>query len=275
MVNEHLNIEPFDVDPHDAGEVALTSTPLTAEEAHNLTTTIREAAEALWVLIARAHAGQAWLALGYDTWEAYVRGEFNMSRSRSYAILDQAKVIAAIEAAVPEGTVVRISAAAAKDLKPVLDDLVANLTERTEHLDAEAASYAVSEYVEERRVNNGPLDPREGWDSVSSGDEREYHPAEKLKATPTHGVLPPGPSSEVPNVDVARIRRNVNAAHDLYSSLTALSSLPEQLDEVVAIIPVERHAQIKANLDAAVENLNRFGNLWRTAETPEDDPDFD
>jgi hypothetical protein len=43
-------------------------------------------------LILEAHDRRAWQALGYPTWQAYVKKEFNLSRSRSYQLLDRAKV---------------------------------------------------------------------------------------------------------------------------------------------------------------------------------------
>ena len=46
-----------------------------------------------------AHDRRAWQALGYPTWEQYVKKEFNLSRSRSYQLLDRAKVTHALFAA--------------------------------------------------------------------------------------------------------------------------------------------------------------------------------
>lgn len=269
-------------------EITIDHSPLNAEQARQLTNTIRDASEVLWVLIARAHAGKAWNALGYETWERYVRSEFDMSRSRSYQLLDQARVIAAIESAVPAGTEIHLSEAAARDLKSVIEEAIPEIRERTEGLEPEAAKVVVEEYIEEVRKNTAV-----GNTSVSDGSSPNFDGPyveedidgvfndEDFSDTPTAAGKPGKPNlslaydpvvlpktastdddSDNQAVDVTRIRRNVNAAHDLYSSLSALAGLPDDLDEVVAIIPIERHQMIQANLEAARANLDRFAALW-------------
>jgi hypothetical protein len=49
--------------------------------------------------ILEAHDRRAWQPLGYPTWEQHVKKEFNLSRSRSYQLLDRARVIQALFAA--------------------------------------------------------------------------------------------------------------------------------------------------------------------------------
>jgi hypothetical protein len=75
---------------------APTTRPLTEKEAVALTGRIRKAVDNLWALLLEAHDRRAWKALKYATWEAYVAAEFSMSRTRSYQILDQGRVIEAI-----------------------------------------------------------------------------------------------------------------------------------------------------------------------------------
>lgn len=268
-------------------EITIDHSPLNAEQARQLTNTIRDASEVLWVLIARAHAGQAWQALGYESWERYVRSEFDMSRSRSYQLLDQARVIAAIESAVPAGTEIHLSEAAARDLKSVIEEAIPEIKERTEGLEPAEAKVVVEEYLEEVRksaVVDKTADiviPNPDFDAPYDEDLNGVFDDEHIADAPTMGapagkptvslaydpvVLPQSPAADKPAdvdaVDVSRIRRNVNAAHDLYSSLSALAGLPEDLDEVVAIIPIERHQMIQANLEAARANLDRFAALW-------------
>jgi hypothetical protein len=286
--------------------------PLTTDQARALTDTIRNAAEVLWVLIARAHAGKAWQSLGYNTWEAYVRAEFDMSRSRSYQILDQARVIAAIESAVPEGTNVHLSESAARDLKGVLEEALPQIKERTAGLTPEEAAEVIKEIVDEHRdavredptvitlidedfdadaptatapvsqvvpasdvpagdgVNYAALMSQAPDLSGSDDDFEEYAPSTVVATTETPEPAP-APAAAAAAVDVAKIRRNVNAAHDLYSSLSALAGLPDELDEVVAIIPAERHAQIRQNLERATANLERFAALWSAEQDDEND----
>lgn len=269
--------------------VSVDTSPLNNEQARALTNTIRDAAEVMWILIARAHAGRAWTALGYDTWETYVRSEFNMSRSRSYQLLDQARVIAAIESAAPEGTEIHLTEAAARDLKSVVEDAVPEIRTRTAGLKPEEAAVVIEEIIEEQRTRmEGSLPQKTTMQPVKMGSESDEEiddelavlmaqpPGfdEELKTTnmgpslihssQTHTAPITAASPAMPGIDVARVRRNVNAAHDLYSSLSALAGLPEELEEVVAIIPEERKKMIQANLARATENLERFRALWES-----------
>jgi hypothetical protein len=90
-----------------------------AAEARELTEQIKGSVEKTWRLLLNAHEWNAWAALGYDTWESYVRAEFGIGRSRSYQLLDQGRVVREIEAAV--STNVDIKEAQARELAPLLD----------------------------------------------------------------------------------------------------------------------------------------------------------
>lgn len=68
--------------------------PLTEDEARVLTTEIQHVSVRLWMLVGEAHDRKAWAALGYDTWKAYVTQELQMSESRSFQLIDQARIMA-------------------------------------------------------------------------------------------------------------------------------------------------------------------------------------
>lgn len=51
--------------------------PFTAAQARAVTNRIRSAMGDLMGEIVRAHIGQAWIALGYESWTDYVKGEFD------------------------------------------------------------------------------------------------------------------------------------------------------------------------------------------------------
>lgn len=72
---------------------------LTEDEARTLTNQIQQSAERTYTLLLRAHEGEAWAALGYGSWREYAMTEFNMSQSRAYQLLDQARVVRSIESA--------------------------------------------------------------------------------------------------------------------------------------------------------------------------------
>jgi len=66
---------------------------LSADEARALTAAIRDTSTRLWVLVTEAHDRRAYFALGYDTWDEYVREELRMSPANSYQLLDTGHVM--------------------------------------------------------------------------------------------------------------------------------------------------------------------------------------
>jgi hypothetical protein len=286
-------------------DIAIDKTPLSTEQARQLTHSIRDASEVIWILIARAHAGKAWRALGYDTWEEYVKSEFNMSRSRSYQLLDQAKVISAIEDAMPEGTNINLTEAAARELRTVLEEAVPEIRKATENLEGEEAIKVtediLSKYREKAHADIDPVFDNEGESSFSGDTDlelssetetdsseyieaqgergEEFSPPVKQESTLPAIKLPPilqpessfQPKSNTNVIkaesdgqpDLAKIRKLVNSAHDIYSSLSALASLPNEIHEVIDMMPPERRTMVDSNLELAKDNLEKFDKIWQ------------
>lgn len=270
------------------------TTPLTLAQAESLTKSIRDAAEVIWVLIARAHKGQAWKALGYESWADYVKTEFDMSRSRSYQLLDQAKVIAAIKDATPEGTDINVTESAARELKYVIQEAVPEIKEKTAGLEPEEAvrvtqeilakyeaarqgtseEAAAAEEEDYAQIMSAAPDLRTETSVSDSGSVQEpVHSTstpeaeeinEEKEPVKSESVQPTTP--KLANEELAEIRKNVNAAHDIYSALSALASLPNSLDKVIGIIPAERQTIVNTNLPVAISNLQNFADLWNSKE---------
>lgn len=132
------------------GEVVAACTP---EEARSLTDSIRDAAEQVWSLLLEAHDRQAYAALGYATWADYVRDEFDMSRSRSYQMLDQGRVIRAIEHVA--STSVDITEAAARDIKPnlkVVTDAIKDKIAEEATVEPERVKEIAAQVIDEERA---------------------------------------------------------------------------------------------------------------------------
>lgn len=70
---------------------------LSPAEARDLTNRIRSTAEGLASLLQEAYKREAWRALGYASWRDYATTELDILQSYAYRLLDQAKVIAAIQ----------------------------------------------------------------------------------------------------------------------------------------------------------------------------------
>ena len=55
---------------------------LGADEARALTDQIKTGIEVVWELAVAAYHGQAWVALGYESWDAHCDDEFQSTRLR-------------------------------------------------------------------------------------------------------------------------------------------------------------------------------------------------
>lgn len=152
------------------------TTELSLDEAKALTERIRAAADQLWQLLLEAHERKAWKALGYASWSEYVSTEFDMSRRHAYRLLDQGRVIRAIEDAggsVTHGS--QITERTARDIKPVLDEVTEEIRDRVEQgADPVQTTYEVIEA--KRAERSQPADafpaPDFGGSKVVSLDER-------------------------------------------------------------------------------------------------------
>jgi hypothetical protein len=95
-----------------------TASFLDRADATALTQRIRTTADGLCDLLLEAHDGKAWKALGYKTWNDYVKAEFDMSRRNSYRLLKQARVGHELETFVPHAAQIT-----QRDAEAVSDDL--------------------------------------------------------------------------------------------------------------------------------------------------------
>jgi hypothetical protein len=119
--------------------------------ARDLTERIRLATRHVCTLLMEAHDRRAWLALGYRSWEQYVKREFGLSRSRSYELLDQGQVIVELQLAAGTSEFPDISAYAAAQIKHQLAEVAAHVSERTRGQPAERVLEIISEVVQQQR----------------------------------------------------------------------------------------------------------------------------
>lgn len=272
---------------------------LSYDQAVKLTESIRNTSKVLWVLISRAHLGKAWLALGYPSWESYVTEEFDISRSRSYQLLNQARVIKEIESVLPEGTHINISEAEARDLRVVLDEVIPQIQIGTAGLAPTEASLEAKKILESNRVkvqesgltysqideeDDSHLDYKSTAYKDFDFDDESDGPKPVLPDLPTRTpILEAYEPTEMPSSPpkialspetLATIRQNVNAMHDLYSSISALSGLPvENFEKLIEMIPPEKRETINKNIQQANDNLAAFTALWvaHTQQAEEED----
>lgn len=273
---------------------------LTEDEATELTENIRSTGEVLYVLVSRAHAGKAHLALGYSSFESYVKEEFGMSRSRAYQLIGQANVIKEISEAVPEGTEISISEAAARDLKGMLDKVVPSIAERTGNLSPEEAGKVVQDTVDEFRGTDsddllgdlsdedidallgqdlfatgqsydeelmGDLRDREGFSSTTgggsgggSGNGSGNGGYDVDEDLPDFDMELPDLDSDI-DLDDNGDDTDYDVIYEFYSVITTLSQFPEP-EKIIENIAEARVRQINESAGRALEWLTDFVEKW-------------
>jgi hypothetical protein len=87
--------KPFPKQRVQDGEIAFVE--MTKSCARDLTDRIRAGVSDVAELLHRAHEGRAWVALGYPSWAEYCKAEFEMSKTRSYQLLDFVEIKQEIE----------------------------------------------------------------------------------------------------------------------------------------------------------------------------------
>lgn len=242
-------------------------------EAREVTDAIRSAATATYILLAQAHQGKAYRALGYDTWAEYVRAEFEISSQRSYQLLDLSKAVKMIESAAPEGTVVKLTEAQARGIKKELPKITEQIAEATHGKSAAEAESLIDHIVEENREQRKADEKviNEKQKAIDEAAEDGYRSG--LEAAADAMLEADGPGQMGSNADDEFIEMEVSGdggslspqdSMDLYnffSVLTGASSLPEP-DDFLKIIPKSRHSEIENQLLEATGWFNRFQTLW-------------
>lgn len=247
-------------------------------KAREITDAIRAAATATYVLLAQAHEGKAYKALGYDTWADYVREEFDITASRSYQLLDLSKVVKEIESATPDHTVIKLTEAQARDIKRELPKITERIKEETEGLaPAEAADTVdriIEDIREQKKADEKAVAERE--QKLAEAEQNGYHKGLEAAADaflennggsgPYEGGSGNGGDygSDEPGIDDGLDVMSPQDKVDLYNFLNVLSgltSLPDP-DDFVRVVPAGREDEITNQLNTAAAWLNRFSSLW-------------
>ena len=218
---------------------------LTADEAQVLTAKIKAHVCQAWVLINEAHDRKAHRALGYATFEDYVRDEFDMGRSRAYQLLDQAHVIAELSEAAGMSTMV--------DTEPVspMGDTetrttVPPISER-ETRDLKPRLAEVADDVRERVANGTP--PADAIRQAVDHARADRQAIRDLNAL--------APDDYDRDADIARMER-IQPVFRTARTLTALGD-PEAL--IADLRPYNAHHL--PDVEAAADWLARFVAAWK------------
>jgi hypothetical protein len=274
---------------------------MTESEARFLTDRIKTAVVRVYELLFEAHEGGAWAALGYRSFREYVAGEFDMSRARAYQLLNQAKVVREISAAV--STDVDIPEAAARELGPALPSVVERIRQQLGTVPAEDAQLLVDRLVEEEREH---LRRRQRWDTMREENNRRVAEALQLAeefggryeppSAPTRDVptrlqisapdgrqrwaAPPGltvdhnavvgPDSRITGIADAA---TLDAHHSAWGALKVLQDL--DLARVVGLLTPAERQEYLASASALGEWLFRYGTALERLLRAEGEPEPD
>lgn len=274
--SEHVTVVQVDANGNEVITVVdMALPPLEYDEAREITEKIKGTTNLLYLLIKRAHAGKAYLALGYSSFEKYVREEFDYSRSYAYKLLNQANVIEAIEAVVPEGTEVHVGELAARSLKHSLPELVEVIEEQTAGHSPDEASQILNDVIREaqerqkaEREFEGDYDTDNdsGFQDPGFNDDFNFdNPGagggiDFLDDDDSDEELDQFLSDEDPFATVRRFE----ALWNLLQSLRTLAGLSEttDLDEIIPIIPDDQTEEVTASIDQTLAWLNILKERW-------------
>lgn len=236
---------------------------LTRREAEMVTAKIKSYVGVAWVLLYEAHARKAHKALGYATWADYVAAEFEMSRSRSYQLISQAKIVLEISEAV--STDVDISEAVARDLADHVDEAKAAAVAAADALgaaaDAASRAQAAKEAVEqtrfdavqrarERREREAAEGRNADGEITAPRDEpredREVSDGEGIPDAEGVGDAVPAPTPSDPDaknraVIDAALASLANARRDLDAARVSSAATTEQRVRINAAVDLTRH----------------------------------
>jgi hypothetical protein len=191
----------------------MTALVLSGEMARELTERIRVATTELAKLLAEAHDGEAWRALGYSSWSAYIDGEFDFKRAHSYRLLHQAKAIEVLSAAA--GEPVAVSESAARSIAGRLPETAERVASAV-GAGAEP-SEAVKRALEEQR--NGGWKPKPAAPPPVAPERPPSAAYERLVAG-QHAQPLPKPASNGAQSPVARWRQWASELEAIAEQLT-------------------------------------------------------
>lgn len=223
---------------------AKTTDLLTKAQAKALTDRIRKHIDAAWADITAAYEGKAWKALGYASWEAYVRAEFDMSRRRSYQLLDQGRVIGAIAEAAGESVNERtqISEFAAREIKEDLPAVTAEIKQRVEQ--GEDPKTAIDETVAAARAEK-ERQRKERKAQQAEWDRQREEARAKL-------------NPDIQRAEAAKARNgSVHAAVAKPSHVLSLEDRIAELEEANRVLEAEN-----AELKAEVKKFSEMRAEW-------------
>lgn len=283
--NEDFNIEDDEINEasSDLDSVLNNEGEMSASEAQEVTAAIRSAVTATYILLAQAHEGKAYKALGYDTWAEYVKEEFEISPQRSYQLLDLSKTIKLIEEVSPEGTLIKLTEAQARDIKRELPRITEQIQEETKDLDPDEAEDMVGRIIndarDQQKEDEKGIAQREK--NLSEAEQEGYHKGLEAAAdamledddekSNNSTFNADSPDSMTDSADDEFIEVEVQGdggvspsdnmnLYQFVNAMIGISSLPEP-DDFVETIPEARFDELYDQILESASWINRISTL--------------
>ncbi len=219
--------------------------PLDEAGARKLTEQIRAATRQVCLLLLEAHERRVWVVLNYTRWEDYVSAEFGFSRSRSYELLDQGRVILALQEAAALTEIPDVSGYAASQIKHCLPEITEEIRTRARDSGTGVPMRQVMELVETFRAQAKALAASDGGDeALAQGTVVDTGKDPCLYRVPLHEVtawLASLPPVEVVMARIRKLNRYDPAAVE--KAARWLSDFAVELDDTLVQSP-ERHLRL-------------------------------
>lgn len=255
-------------------EYALTY-EMNAEQALEITEAIKSSVTATYILIAKAHQHKAYKALGYDTWAEYVRGQFDMSASRSYQLLNLSKTIEMLEEAAPEGTPIKLTEAQARDIKEQLPKITEQIKEATDGMSADDASAEVDRIIDDVRDQKRAEEKNAEREKANSDKDDEEERQSDIENAADMLLEADRSDDMTDNADDGLFDMNVEGSgeehasgsentmdvYNFFNLLKGAENLPEP-EKMLTIIPSDREQEVDDYIGDLSSWINRFFTLW-------------
>lgn len=288
--SEHVTVIQLDSNGNEQITVVdMALPPLDESEAREITEKIKGTTNLLYLLIKRAHAGKAYKALGYSSFEAYVREEFNYSRSYAYKLLNQANVIEAIESIVPEGTEIYVGELTARGLKGSLPELLEDIEERTADASPEDSKHLVEEAI--RDLQERQTEENDAYEDFDAFDEDGEFGGNDFTPGGGNEFIDDDDESLdefLGSEDPTQLVKKLEGLWNLITGLQTFSDLSEstEIDDLLSLITDDKVEEVTRLIGVNIEWLARLNEAWNvyrenlavsddTDEDNDDEDDFD
>lgn len=253
-------------------EVDTLDDSMSKEQAEEITEAIKSTLTATYVLLQRAYKGNAFKAMGYETWKEYIAGEFDFTVQRSYQLLDQARVVDAITESAPEGFEASITEAQARDIKRELPKITERIKEKTAGKTPEESGEIIDDIIEDTREQK-----REEEKAIKDKEDRQAEQEQQERYDQlendaddfldSHGGLNDTPEdySDSENYlgdsdDLSP--RDSASIYNFFNIVSSFETLPDA-EKMVGLIPDSEADTVEKNIAKIHTWFDEFEKAWR------------